>query len=612
MFYNIGEKPGKGTYECLNCSSWRVAIHDDRDRLPPCGNCGAGNNVKYRRSRGSLVATVLALAMPGACITIGIIALQRPHTPPADPLAPIVLLVVGFLLLVYWFLRIKSPPAGENIFHWLRVFILGITLLALWASGLFPPSGSLSASFREMASVLILLIVSEIGITVVETGVHAGRRLENLVGDVKTTHEGIQALQASLNETGTELTQVTTMSREHVERMVDATEAFANLSDGDRVPKDLLTEVWRYFSAWTKIFKDQELLSNEAKRRAWMDVFKIYVDEECRDIRGDAAAGDSCPVVATNTRMYLRLLRRLAESIMGVSDRRKLFLWGITNVFPEFWYNWETEDGQRCRFQHIDDYREVISKIVQDYAPTAEGSSREVEVKRWILADGGREASARFLKNNRLLTKDDSGYRAQKDLFLYFFDKSDTAWPHDRAYDGDFLREVLGTCEWLPNGQMGYCIATKLADKYNGVAWTMEQCNADAAIVGKAAPEWERATIQVGEDANVRTYSVWRTPLWRKFVYDLHSKDEFARSAVVEPSELALLPSENPDLLLVGYYDEDGNREPVMAISARLRFGADTTLLRIISSSDRLEDILQFTADLEKHGRAKALSDRCQ
>lgn len=44
--YNVGEKPGKGTYKCTNCD-WQVRLDDDSDRLPPCGKCGKGQNTKY-------------------------------------------------------------------------------------------------------------------------------------------------------------------------------------------------------------------------------------------------------------------------------------------------------------------------------------------------------------------------------------------------------------------------------------------------------------------------------------------------------------------------------------------------------------------------------------
>lgn len=46
--YNVGEKPGKGTYCCTNCD-WEITLDDDDDRLPPCGNCGKGQNTKYVR-----------------------------------------------------------------------------------------------------------------------------------------------------------------------------------------------------------------------------------------------------------------------------------------------------------------------------------------------------------------------------------------------------------------------------------------------------------------------------------------------------------------------------------------------------------------------------------
>lgn len=49
MTYDIGEKPGKGTYQCTSCNSWTVTLDDHDDRLPPCGNCGPGQKVKYKK-----------------------------------------------------------------------------------------------------------------------------------------------------------------------------------------------------------------------------------------------------------------------------------------------------------------------------------------------------------------------------------------------------------------------------------------------------------------------------------------------------------------------------------------------------------------------------------
>lgn len=49
--YDIGEKPGKGTYRCTKCNTWTVRLDDDSDRLPPCGNCGRGQQVKYKKIR---------------------------------------------------------------------------------------------------------------------------------------------------------------------------------------------------------------------------------------------------------------------------------------------------------------------------------------------------------------------------------------------------------------------------------------------------------------------------------------------------------------------------------------------------------------------------------
>ena len=49
MLYNIGEKPGEGTYQCVSCDDWTVTLDYDDDQLPPCANCGSRQDVKYRK-----------------------------------------------------------------------------------------------------------------------------------------------------------------------------------------------------------------------------------------------------------------------------------------------------------------------------------------------------------------------------------------------------------------------------------------------------------------------------------------------------------------------------------------------------------------------------------
>lgn len=48
VMHKVGEKPGKGRYCCTKCN-WSVRLDDDSDRLPPCGNCGKGQNTTYVR-----------------------------------------------------------------------------------------------------------------------------------------------------------------------------------------------------------------------------------------------------------------------------------------------------------------------------------------------------------------------------------------------------------------------------------------------------------------------------------------------------------------------------------------------------------------------------------
>jgi hypothetical protein len=47
MSYDIGEKPGKGTY--VDAYGHKVTLDDSTDVLPPCGICGAGQNTHWTR-----------------------------------------------------------------------------------------------------------------------------------------------------------------------------------------------------------------------------------------------------------------------------------------------------------------------------------------------------------------------------------------------------------------------------------------------------------------------------------------------------------------------------------------------------------------------------------
>ncbi len=45
MYYTTGEKPGKGTYECVHCGT-TVVLDDNTDTLPPCPKC---SHTKFRK-----------------------------------------------------------------------------------------------------------------------------------------------------------------------------------------------------------------------------------------------------------------------------------------------------------------------------------------------------------------------------------------------------------------------------------------------------------------------------------------------------------------------------------------------------------------------------------
>ena len=53
----VGDRPGRGTWRCLDCN-WRVTIKEEDERLPPCGgDCKKSekvdeNRAHYTRLRG--------------------------------------------------------------------------------------------------------------------------------------------------------------------------------------------------------------------------------------------------------------------------------------------------------------------------------------------------------------------------------------------------------------------------------------------------------------------------------------------------------------------------------------------------------------------------------
>lgn len=48
MSYDIGEKPGKGTYR--DAFGHRVTLDDASDVLPPCPSCGPGQRTRWTRA----------------------------------------------------------------------------------------------------------------------------------------------------------------------------------------------------------------------------------------------------------------------------------------------------------------------------------------------------------------------------------------------------------------------------------------------------------------------------------------------------------------------------------------------------------------------------------
>jgi hypothetical protein len=47
MAYDIGEKPGKGTYR--DEYGHEVTLDDSTDVLPPCNKCGPGQHTRWTR-----------------------------------------------------------------------------------------------------------------------------------------------------------------------------------------------------------------------------------------------------------------------------------------------------------------------------------------------------------------------------------------------------------------------------------------------------------------------------------------------------------------------------------------------------------------------------------
>lgn len=49
MLFDVGDKPGKNTYQCVKCNKFEVTLASDEEELPPCDECGDKKDVHYRQ-----------------------------------------------------------------------------------------------------------------------------------------------------------------------------------------------------------------------------------------------------------------------------------------------------------------------------------------------------------------------------------------------------------------------------------------------------------------------------------------------------------------------------------------------------------------------------------
>lgn len=45
--FSIGDQPGTGNYRCCKCGTYIASLLSPEKQLPPCENCGSGEDVQY-------------------------------------------------------------------------------------------------------------------------------------------------------------------------------------------------------------------------------------------------------------------------------------------------------------------------------------------------------------------------------------------------------------------------------------------------------------------------------------------------------------------------------------------------------------------------------------
>ncbi|NOJ32574.1 MAG: hypothetical protein DA329_10595 [Candidatus Nitrosocosmicus sp.] len=531
---------------------------------------------------------------------------------------PIILLI--FILFFNFIPYLLSDSFRKGGFH---LLILTITILSFYAFGWPENLTQLEEKFSELAVTLVLFILAELAVLLTFHAGEMGNRIEETGSQViiqideqsKRIYEAADNASTRIESSVQPVLEAQERLKGLADRMDSAASQVAvaltlisnvNKCNDAFFADHLLKQLSVYSSAWSQIIAElkQNIKDNttDERVRCWAALLETYIKEEIidiygkpvqiRDIRGRERHGIRVPSLATNEDMYLKLLDALAKTVEPIAHRegRHPIFRAITNILPSEWYNWPLGVNRYCQYRYIEEYTRTAKEILK---------KSNVDFKRMVVVFDDRLAQGNSDTETRKYDlRERTGVRMASDLvedcLTRFYlsirvnaDSEDIEPFYDPNFLNNYFRENLFDTSHLQVDDRVYPI---IRDKHKN-------------ILDKLSAEDYLHVDEFG------IYYLKKISMYDYYIGDLHQKEDDALVGLLErKEELEMLPNAAPDMLMVGYLDENHNKEKwLMAVSSTLKVGQRTMQMQIMSDQERLDDIEVWWHRLSKLGRLKPL-----
>jgi hypothetical protein len=494
-----------------------------------------------------------------------------------------VCLAITIIILVF-FVSVYEVYDAATTRHLRAPFLIfGLTVASLFAFGWEDTNGLLLPNIRELFAIFVLFVLSELTLLLTKKIEVAEEKTESVTGAITVLAENIADIKGSLERS-------------------DLVESARKMSGLAKSFEQLFTI--RHAGAWQHVFNEvtvnytgvwsdevkrvlasrsEDEIGREAVLLCWKALLSTYVNEERADILS------SPPQIATNQKMYLALLESLAKSVSEPGsvfrqDGRIPVLLGISNVLPEYWFNWQISVLPTKAYQYlpIDNYRNLVTRLVKEAK-----ENKALEYHRLLLVDGDDTVLAKQGIKSLAALKDQA-----KLLIL-----TPVGLLSPTALEGEILQRFKNACwNWSvfqnnPDAKSCYFIVTH--EELKEVQQYLQEGQAIKSL----------ADSKSGYEIEIH-YSDWRQKLLVerlavKFLHDLHTEIDHAKVAqthLTAQSALDLMQNDH-DVLMVGF--KGAPNSPVqwqLALTTNLQPGIDTMLLHVIYDKDELAKLAKWQA----------------